>query len=126
MPVQGEIKWTAQFISDKKTVVDMLEAVYINIDQLGSNELEAVATVAPYFLGGISGKLASLGGDVVSMTLSSFKTKCKTQIISCLNAIAPLASGRQVAIMAKYMWTEKEGGNWMPQYEIKHLVVQTA
>ena len=125
MPVQGEIKWTVQFVSDKETVVDMLEAAYIDIDQLGGFEVEAVATVAPYFLSGIAGTLASLGGAAINMILSTFKTSCKTQIINCLNAMSPLGANKQVAIMAKYMWTEKDGGLWLPQYEIKHLVVET-
>lgn len=125
MPTQGQVKWTTQFVSDKDTVVDMLEKAYIQIDQLGSYESEIIMTVAPYFIKDIAGTLASLGGSVVSMALSTFKTKCKSQILSCIDDLVGVPSGREVAIMAKYMWTEKEGGNWMPKYEIKHLIVES-
>ncbi|WMJ77676.1 hypothetical protein RBQ61_01755 [Sedimentibacter sp. MB35-C1] len=57
------------------------------------------------------------------MILSSFKTKCKTQIIDYLEAIAPLASGRQLAIMAKYKYTKKMVV--CGSHNLAHLVVET-
>lgn len=125
--------WSPQRVASQKEIIKWLADEVIDINNLGLSTPAAIAgAVAPGILlkieAGMSAFATEFTQAFIGIVLNSFKTKCINELGMCAYKAADLdvAAGEKIAVMMKYKWTTKDGGNWMPQYEMKVLVVQTA
>lgn len=118
MAYQGETKW----IKSKKITKGEIISEIGDIDSCqGSYAKNLLLGFAGLIAGGFLG--TAVGGyGIVSLIIDTFYDKQRDELVAILTALKGKPDSTEIEILMQYRFTEKDGGNWMPTYELSYTL----